>query len=957
MASISKVEIKPSNSVSVEFPSSAQSSEKDDPKVSLAHLQEAPLFIEACCGCALLSACVSKHGFDVLPIDFQGNKHRPFVHIVELDLRKESTWEFLRFLVQSRRPFHFHAAPPCGTASRARDRPMSHGDHGPPPLRSEQHPLGFPWLTGLSLAKVNSANRIYIQLAAFCMWFNSLGLSWSIENPGNSYLWSIDEYAMLKSVSFFVLFHSCIHGGMRKKLTAFMTNLAELTRLSGLCQDDHEHLEWGQSWEEGKLVFDTSREAAYPKVLCENFADILLETAKSRDLRFPSQTTTDVDARVASGKQPRGRRLAPLVPEFHYVKTVRVLLSDQPSLDHKGCLLREFHDIPVGSKQLRVAKAKRGESGSSTMMQLRVFGVYRCMLSFYNLSKEVMHPFDTFRGLPDHMLRVLCHTLSCSPLEIMRKRLDKIKVWRQWAKDLQKDNSIIFDNMDPGCAAVLKGKHLALLEKLATTINWPDATIHEDIRSGFKLVGMQKPTGVFAADIKPRTLSVAELEAQMQFIRPALWRKIQTENDTEYCQELWDITMEEVTKKKWLQGPYESDELDVLFESQWLPVRRFAVWQRSKWRPIDDFSECGVNSSYAYFEKIDLKALDEVIWIASCFTKFCRHEKRYDFVLSSGDRMCGEAHCDWTSMPPERAQVVAKTVDLQSAYKQFAIRPDNRRFSVLSLKCPKDGKTKGFVSRTLPFGSVASVLHFNRIARLLHRLGLELDISWANYYDDFPVIDFKFLSAHTEAAIRTLTSLLGFTCSLDKELPFNETAEMLGVNLDLSSSSAGIVKISNKADRLQQFVSAVEEILQAGSVNPRQLPSLFGRVLFVESQLMGRSGRLALSELRVLERTQSKQVKLGAVQIRAFELLWNRYKSNVPRTLKCLKTEPPVVVFTDGACELRDSQIVCTIGGVLFDPKSSHHPKCLAVTSTRLFQSSGYREGRLHLSDPIDTLY
>ena len=138
----------------------------------------------------MLSACVNKHGFDVLPIDFQGNKHRPFVHIVELDLRKESTWELLRFLVQSRRP--------CGTASRARDRPMSHGEHGPPPLRSEQHPLGFPWATGLSLAKVTRANRIYIlQLAAFCMWLNSLGLSWSIENPGNSYLWSIDECAML----------------------------------------------------------------------------------------------------------------------------------------------------------------------------------------------------------------------------------------------------------------------------------------------------------------------------------------------------------------------------------------------------------------------------------------------------------------------------------------------------------------------------------------------------------------------------------------------------------------------------------------------------------------------------------------------------------------------------------------------------------------------------------------
>ena len=35
-------------------------------------LGEPPLFIEACCGCALLSACAAKMGFDILPIDFQG---------------------------------------------------------------------------------------------------------------------------------------------------------------------------------------------------------------------------------------------------------------------------------------------------------------------------------------------------------------------------------------------------------------------------------------------------------------------------------------------------------------------------------------------------------------------------------------------------------------------------------------------------------------------------------------------------------------------------------------------------------------------------------------------------------------------------------------------------------------------------------------------------------------------
>ena len=155
------------------------------------------LFIEACCGCALLSSCVAKLGFEVMPIDFEGNKHRPYMHVVQLDLRKRETWQFLRYVAESRRPFHFHAAPPCGTASRARDTPMSSTDHGPPPLPSERWPLGFPSLTGYWAGKVLSANGIYLQLCAFCEYLNTLNITWSIENPASSYMWSIEDYKKL----------------------------------------------------------------------------------------------------------------------------------------------------------------------------------------------------------------------------------------------------------------------------------------------------------------------------------------------------------------------------------------------------------------------------------------------------------------------------------------------------------------------------------------------------------------------------------------------------------------------------------------------------------------------------------------------------------------------------------------------------------------------------------------
>ena len=550
------------------------------------------------------------------------------VHIVELDLRKTTSWDFLRFLTKSRRPFHFHAAPPCGTASRARDRPLATGFHGPPPVRSEQYPLGFPWLKGLLKEKVTSANRIYIELAAFIFEINLLNIGWSVENPASSYLWSIAEYALLKEKHFFVIFHSCIHGGQRKKLTGWLTNISEMKTLGGLCQGDHTHLPWGYTEVDGKLEFDTSKEAAYPKLLCERVATILATKAGALGMALNPEVDPQralVAARVATNKQPRGRKLAPILSEFERTMTVRVKINDVPCVDSKNLLETPYRSVPSGSKLLRMAKGKRGvddgDFGSDEC--IRVFGIYRDMAVFYTAAITIKHPFDTFRAIPDDRLRVICNTMQHEPLNTMRHRLELLTKWRNKAEELQEVNSAIFSNMDPGCATVLKGKHLALLETLANDCQWPDRTLHDQLRQGFRLVGMQEPTGVFAQDIKPRSLSEEELVKQAKFIKPALWGKIKAQTPTENDRELWDTTMAEVRDKKWLQGPYSFEELEVMFNGQWLPVRRFPVIQRSKLRPIDDFSEPGTNSSFSYLEKVDLKALDESVWIPCAFVRLC----------------------------------------------------------------------------------------------------------------------------------------------------------------------------------------------------------------------------------------------------------------------------------------------------------------------------------------------
>ena len=80
--------------------------------------------------------------------------------------------------------------------------------------------------------------------------------------------------------------------------------------------------------------------------------------------------------------------------------------------------------------------------------------------TFSNWQQNVIHPFDSFRAVPDSLLKVVCRILGRSPLETMKLRLETIKTWRGLADSLAEANHQIFSNMDSGCALVLKGQAL-----------------------------------------------------------------------------------------------------------------------------------------------------------------------------------------------------------------------------------------------------------------------------------------------------------------------------------------------------------------------------------------------------------------------------------------------------------------------------------------------------------------
>ena len=81
-----------------------------------------PLALKLCAGHARLTASLVDHGFEGLGTDWRHNKHDAVVPILEADLSKAEGQELTWRIMQQGRVKYIHMGPPCGTASRAREK-------------------------------------------------------------------------------------------------------------------------------------------------------------------------------------------------------------------------------------------------------------------------------------------------------------------------------------------------------------------------------------------------------------------------------------------------------------------------------------------------------------------------------------------------------------------------------------------------------------------------------------------------------------------------------------------------------------------------------------------------------------------------------------------------------------------------------------------------------------------
>ena len=196
-----------------------------------------------------------------------------------------------------------------------------------------------------------------------------------------------------------------------------------------------------------------------------------------------------------------------------------VTLNKVPVTDNEACIQSGIDDIPKGSKILRTEATKGGRF-------LCVFGIFREMAELVKISKQLFHPFDLLTNLPDVLIRCSFNVVTLGPIESMKHRINTLKKWQSWAKEFLHDEDLLHHNMDKNLQSCLHGKRLLLLEKIATSLSWPDVGVHGELRKGFKLTGYAKPCGIFKTEPKLASMDKSKLLEDAKFLRPALLGKV-----------------------------------------------------------------------------------------------------------------------------------------------------------------------------------------------------------------------------------------------------------------------------------------------------------------------------------------------------------------------------------------------------------------------------------------------
>lgn len=862
---------------------------------------------------------VRRLGPNALGIDHAVSK-RLKAPVIRLDLVSPAGRELLWRILKQDTVCRIHLAPPCGTASRAREIRRKKGP-SPKPLRSERYPDGFPWLRGLAQSKLQAANQLYLLTSQVMAFACQTGIVCTIENPARSHAGATSflnhHIRMNDDRLHHVTFHHCMYGSHRRKATRLTANHTAFCVLERACDGTHEHEPWGLH---PSGQWSTHLEVEYPTPLCSAMAQVFAQIlCKCGITPTPSSLLQAVDvvppmraAAAATGRQPTGHKLSQLVPEYKSVHRLRApsvscLRSLPAKLTTTWQVPPEVHisphlpALPSGTRVLRALFSGDMMAASTSTSELEpeqiednlndhiTIGIPWSPSEFLQQAISTGHPKHFLRSIPRQLARVLDRMQEKGEADIARDRTQQMRRWILRATELSDLETSAKAEMSEHVREILQNKRIKLFEEMLEEAGSSDVSLAQDISEGFDLMGPIKTNPCFPLKTSFATLTEDQVRSNAAVARECTLASVAKHRDPETELELVNITEEEV-KRGWLRGPVEVQSLPKTA----VVSRRFGVKQNSigeggapivKVRPIDDLTESLVNLTNSASHTISPMSVDTIA--AGILRRM---------------HICGGS------------RLTSKTIDLRKAYKNLPLSKAALNDSYIVLFDPSKNKPVAYQSLVLPFGARAAVMGFCRTSYGIWEIGCSLlGIHWSVYFDDYFVVTSEQESRHVDLALQTLFSLLGWETSGEKDAGFDTVSRVLGVMVDLTDSSDNLVRVTNTESRIKELVASMNQLIDKSRFRPGELRVLRGRLQFAENQLFGRA---AGKRLKTLSR-HAEMLGSGTVDSELTEALIylrDRVILGPPRLLRA-GTGQQFFLFTDASYE----QGEVGLGGVLFD--------------------------------------
>ena len=388
---------------------------------------------------------------------------------------------------------------------------------------------------------------------------------------------------------------------------------------------------------------------------------------------------------------------------------------------------------------------------------------------------------------------------------------------------------------------------------------------------GFPITGTLSQKGAYPVDkrVKADTLSRHELlkSAHLRFMERA--KGANPLNHTE----LWNEALDQC-KKGWLDQPVPvlNNNGELIFEQNGLnPAFRFSVPQGDKNRACDDFRHSCTNQACAVLTPIRLISWDHVSAIANEY--------------KSHGALCHFFKCDH-----------------KSAYKALPVDPDQSKLAVIVLRSPTDGKYYAFFSRTLLFGSTASVLHYNIFARIVTELCNKIfGIPLISFFDDFGCLMRPDLLREALRTFQRFCNALNVVLKTEKT-EAGQRITFLGLLGDFPSfDNGGRLAVCLTAEKASAWCNLVLTVLKEGRISHQVLEGLIGKLSFSQAALFGKFAR---SQMRVLYRKLYRKIYCSQISLRERAVLTWRcaiFHELHPRVTREVRRFPDFVLYSDAA--------------------------------------------------------